>query len=718
MSDFSEKIKNRKKTDSIALDSASRRVYNSLGGIGEKYSVEGSSEAFALELIKISDFFEIPQPEFPKNESDFEALIQLFMSKTGITRRKITLKGKWWKEAAVPLITCDMEGKPYALLPGQRGYIFYEKGKAVRVTAENAEKFEKECYCLYKPMEQRSLSLRDFIGFMCGGFGKTDVIWLICVSMGAGLIGLIMPEINYFIFNSVIPSGTTDELFGIAVLIVGTVIVQALCGLARKSWVLRIGNKTEILAQNALWSRILNLPTDFFRDYSSGELSNRAYAMDDICEILSGELIPTLLTFIFSFVYIFQISSIAPTMVLPSLVIISLTLGVNVGTAVLRLRYTAYNNSVKGELSGLVFQLLEGITKIKLSGAEVRAFNKWSEVYSRLKIMMSKPLLISRAVGSAIGFGGTIYLYYRAYKSGLSASDYIAFNTALVLFAGAVSSLSEVTSQLAALKPAFDMLKPILKAVPENSSGRKQVSHLSGDIKLNKVRFRYNKDMPFVIDGLDLHIEKGEYLGIVGSSGCGKSTLVRLLLGFEKPHSGSIYYDMQDIEGLDIRSVRQRIGTVLQNGKLFSGDIYSNIVVCAPWLDLDAAWEAAEISGLAEDIENMPMGMYTMLSENGGGLSGGQKQRLLIARAVAPKPDILIFDEATSALDNITQAQVVKSLDELGCTRIVIAHRLSTIKNCSRIIYLDKGKIAEEGTYEELMELNGLFAETARRQTV
>ncbi|MCD8158109.1 MAG: hypothetical protein LUD77_04225 [Clostridiales bacterium] len=508
MSDFSEKIKNRKKTDSAALDSASRRVYSSLGGIGQKYSNSGSTEDFALELIKISDYFEIPAPEFPKSEKDSETLTQLFMSKTEVTRRRINLKGKWWKDASVLLITFDKDENPRALLPGSGGYIYYENGKAVRVKAENAENFEKECYCFYKPMVQKSLSLKEFMGFMFSSFGKADVIWLICVSLGAGLIGLIMPEINYFIFNSIIPSGTTDESFGISALIVGTVIVQALCGLARRSWVLRIGNKTEISAQNALWSRILNLPTDFFRNYSSGELSNRAYAMDDICEILSGELIPTILTFVFSFVYVFQISSIAPVMVLPSLVIIFLTIAVNVGTAVLRLRYTAYNNSVKGELSGLVFRLLEGITKIKLSGAEVRAFNKWSEVYSRLKIMISKPLLLSKAVGNAVGFGGTIYLYYKAYKCGLSASDYIAFNTALVLFTGAVSSLSEVTSQIAALKPAFDMLKPIIETVPENSYSRKQVSSLSGDIKLNKVRFRYNNDMPFVIDGLDLHIKK------------------------------------------------------------------------------------------------------------------------------------------------------------------------------------------------------------------
>ena len=241
---------------------------------------------------------------------------------------------------------------------------------------------------------------------------------------------------------------------------------------------------------------------------------------------------------------------------------------------------------------------------------------------------------------------------------------------------------------------------------------------LSGNIELNQVYFRYCDDMPYVLDGINLTVRSGEYLGIAGSSGCGKSTLLRILLGFEKPESGSVYYDLQDLSGLDMRSVRRRIGVVLQNGRLFSGDIFSNIAAGTPWLSVEEAWDAARACGLAEDIESFPMGMSTLISDGGGGLSGGQQQRLLIARALASKPDMIMFDEATSALDNITQAQIVKTLEGLDCTRIVIAHRLSTIKNCSRIIYLDKGRVVEEGTYDELMELNGRFAAMARRQIV
>ena len=222
--------------------------------------------------------------------------------------------------------------------------------------------------------------------------------------------------------------------------------------------------------------------------------------------------------------------------------------------------------------------------------------------------------------------------------------------------------------------------------------------------------------MPYVIDGMDLKIRAGEYVAIVGSTGCGKSTLVRLLLGFETPEKGAVYYDGRDLAGLDLRSLRRRIGTVMQDGGLFQGDIYSNIVISAPQLGLDEAWEAAELSGIADDIRAMPMGMQTMISEGQGGISGGQKQRLMIARAVAPKPKILIFDEATSALDNKTQKQISDALDALKCTRIVIAHRLSTIRNCDRILVLEGGKIIEEGSYDALIAQNGFFAELVARQ--
>jgi ABC-type bacteriocin/lantibiotic exporter with double-glycine peptidase domain len=292
----------------------------------------------------------------------------------------------------------------------------------------------------------------------------------------------------------------------------------------------------------------------------------------------------------------------------------------------------------------------------------------------------------------------------------------MAFNISYGMVSGSFASLAGIALTLANIKPVLEMALPIIKTVPEISTGKKVVSKLSGTIEINNVSFRYNDNMPLVLDNLSLKIRSGQYVAIVGTTGCGKSTLMRLILGFEQPQKGAVYFDGKDLSTIDLKSLRRNIGVVMQSGKLFSGDVFSNITISAPWLTMDDAWAAAEMAGIADDIRSMPMGMHTVISEGSGGVSGGQRQRLMIARAIAPKPKILMFDEATSALDNITQKKVSGSLDRLKCTRIVIAHRLSTIKQCDRIIVLDKGKIIEDGKFDELITDGGYFAELVKRQ--
>ena len=307
-------------------------------------------------------------------------------------------------------------------------------------------------------------------------------------------------------------------------------------------------------------------------------------------------------------------------------------------------------------------------------------------------------------------------MYYLAVKNSVSIADYYSFNTAYGMVTGAFMSLSGIALTAAQIKPVLDMIKPILEAVPEIAEGKQVITRVSGAVELNNVSFRYGENLPWVLDDLSLKIRPGQYVAIVGRTGCGKSTLMRLLLGFERPQKGAVYYDGRDLETIDLKSLRRKTGVVMQNGKLFQGDIYSNIVISAPWLSVADAWEAAELAGIADDIRRMPMGMHTLISEGSGGISGGQRQRLMIARAIAPRPRILMLDEATSALDNLTQKTVSDSLDSLRCTRIVIAHRLSTIRQCDRIIVLDQGRIVEDGTYDELLAAGGAFAELVARQ--
>ena len=323
---------------------------------------------------------------------------------------------------------------------------------------------------------------------------------------------------------------------------------------------------------------------------------------------------------------------------------------------------------------------------------------------------------LNTVISLAISLAGTIIMYVMAVKSGISVADYYAFGTAYGMVSGAFTALAGIALTVAQIKPILHMVKPFFDTAPEVSDGKQVITRLSGGIELSNVSFRYSENMPLVVDDMSLKIRPGQYVAIVGKTGCGKSTLMRLLLGFEHPQKGAIYYDGRDLERIDLRSLRRRIGSVMQNGKLFQGDIYSNIVISAPWLSPNEAWEAAELAGIAEDIRKMPMGMSTIISEGSGGISGGQRQRLMIARAIAPKPRILMFDEATSALDNLTQKKISEALDSLKCTRIVIAHRLSTIKQCDRILVLDHGKIIEDGKYDELIAKNGFFAELVARQ--
>lgn len=411
----------------------------------------------------------------------------------------------------------------------------------------------------------------------------------------------------------------------------------------------------------------------------------------------------------------------APALVIPSLIITLATVVFTVVSAFVQMKVSKKEMELSSKESGMSYALISGVQKIKLSGAEMRAFARWGNLYAEEARLAYNPpmfLKINSVISSAISLAGTLMMYWVAVSSGVSVADYYAFNTAYGMISGAFISLAGMALTVAQIKPIMDMVKPILEAVPEISEGKQMITRLSGSIELDNVSFRYNENMPLVIDDLSLKIRPGQYVAIVGATGCGKSTLLRLMLGFESPQKGAVYVDGKDIEVVDLKSLRRNIGVVMQNGKLFTGDIFSNITISAPWLTMDEAWHAAELSGIAEDIRRMPMGMHTMISEGSGGISGGQRQRLMIARAIAPKPKVLMFDEATSALDNITQKTVSESLDSLKCTRIVIAHRLSTIKQCDRILVLDKGKIIEDGTYDELIQRGGFFAELVARQRV
>jgi len=463
----------------------------------------------------------------------------------------------------------------------------------------------------------------------------------------------------------------------------------------------------------------LLLPPRFFVEHQPGELTNRAMAVTKLVQLLMQVVFTTGLSSVLSLVYIVQIASFAPQLTIPALFVLVVNAAVTTGATLANMRYDQKQLENTAGLSGTLVSLLSGISKIKLAGAERRAFIRWAQDYAQVaKTIYDRPLLLkaSSVITTATGLAGTILIYFLASATQVSVADYMAFNVAYGMVTGAIMALAGIGTQIAAIQPTMKLVEPVLKCQPEAREGDHPVESVTGAIELANVAFRYSEDGPAIVDDLSLSIHPGDYVAIVGRTGCGKSTLVRLLLGFEEPERGTICYGGRDIATLDKRSLRRHIGVVLQTGRLVSGNIFQNITLSAPHLTMDQVWEAAELAGIADDIRAMPMGMFTHISEGSGSISGGQRQRLLIARAVAAKPKLLIFDEATSALDNITQRQVSDALGALDCTRVVVAHRLSTIRNCDRILVLDGGHIVEDGTYDDLLAQNGVFAELVERQ--
>ena len=638
-------------------------------------------------------------------------------------RRNVKLEKGWYRDAFGPMLAFRKEdGAAVALLPKPfSGYSFTdpETGAKTALNRQTAALFEPDAICFYRPLPLRELGIPDLILYLKDCLSTGDYLAIVALTLLPVLIGLLMTNITRALTGFVRESGDLTLLLGTSVFMVSAIVSSQLIGVVKDLMMNRVELKTSLSTEAAMMMRVLNMPANFFRRFSSGELSSRYSAVNQLCELLLSSVFSTGLSSLLSLLYIGQIFHYAPALVGPALLIILATVLLSVVSVLTQMKLSREIMEKGARQNGLSFALISGVQKIRLAGAEKRAFAKWAHAYAdAVEPSYNPPVLIkaNTAITSAISLVGTIVLYYLAVKTRVSPSEYIAFNTAFGAVSAAFASLTGVALSVARIKPILEMAEPILKTQPESSENRAMVTRLSGSIELSNVYFRYNEHMPYVVDGMSLKIKAGEYIAIVGATGCGKSTLMRLLLGFETPERGAIYYDGKDMSKLDLRSLRRRIGAVTQDGSLFQGDIYSNIVISAPQLSLDEAWEAAEIAGIADDIRAMPMGMQTILAEGQGGISGGQKQRLMIARAVAPKPKILMFDEATSALDNKTQKKVSDALDALKCTRIVIAHRLSTIRNCDRILVLDKGKILEDGTYDELIAKNGYFAELVARQ--
>jgi len=644
-----------------------------------------------------------------------------------VRTRQVMLKGNWWNQESGPMVGfVEQDKRPVALLPGRRGFQLYDPQSRANtcVDADLAAKLHGFAYVFYRPFPPRALTLGDILSFALKDCGA-DAATVVSMGIGAGLLGMATPIFTGVIFDSVIPGAQRGTLAEVSVFLVISALATALFTLTRSLATLRLESKMEASIQAAVWDRLLALPAPFFRNFTSGDLARRSLGISQIREALTGSALATILTGMFSitscalmFYYSRPLGLIASLLVFCSSLVFTFC-------GWLQVRILREVTTLGGRISGMTLQFINGIAKFRVAGTEARAFAVWAREFAKQRVLSMRARKISNLVAifnSAFPVLAWVVIFYSASAlmkssdaSMLTTGEFLAFVAAFVQFSTGALELSSALISVLNVVPLYERAKPILTSLPEVVPSQTAPPELTGNIDLHHVSFRYRDEGPLALRDLSLGVKAGQFAAIVGPSGSGKSTVFRLLLGFETPGSGAIYFDGQDLADLDVQAVRRQIGVVLQNAKLMTGSIFRNIVGDGT-LTIDDAWEAARLAGLEEDLKNMPMGMHTVVSEGGGGLSGGQRQRLLIARAIVHKPQIILFDEATSALDNRTQAIVSQSLKALNATRLVIAHRLSTVMRADRIFVLDKGSLVESGRYDELMAQGGLFAQMAKRQ--
>jgi NHLM bacteriocin system ABC transporter ATP-binding protein len=678
----------------------------------------------ACRLVAEAAHIPLNRDIIPASTGSPASRIEALAVASGFRVRKIVLDAGWFRRDSGPLLVFRKNsGEPAAALPrGAARYDLYDPatGRVSAIKADTAGAIDGEGYMFYTPFPERPLSGRDLLAFALRG-QRTDLFMILAMGAGAALLGLFTPILTATVVDTVIPQADAGMLTQIGVIILACALASAAFAAARGMALLRVEGKIDAKLQAAVTDRLLSLPAAFFKGYTAGDLASRSLSINAINSILSGVAINALLAFVFSsfnllllFYYDWQLALLANAFVFANLLLVT-------AASLLIVKKQRPLVDLQGAKQGMELAYLTGISKLRLTGSEPRAFGAWSDILAKASTLgyeSGKMFNLVNAVNAAfptLASMALFYWFFHARTEALSLGRFLSFFAAFAAFQTAmVQLISSLPGSLAAI-PLYKRAQPILTAAPEVDAAKSKPKELRGEIEISHVVFRYQPEARPVLADLSIHVAPGEFVALVGDSGTGKSTVLRLLLGFETPESGAVFYDGQDIRRLDVRELRRCIGVVLQNDKPFAGSLFENIAGAAS-LTLDEAWEASRMVGLEEDIKAMPMGMHTLVPPGGAGFSGGQIQRLIIARALARRPKILFFDEATSALDNTTQSVVSQSVASLKVTRLVIAHRLSTVIGADRIYVLRQGKVVETGTFQELMTRKGVFYELAQRQ--
>ena len=657
---------------------------------------------------------------------------------SNIRLRKVALKDNWYKQDNGALFgyyqeNQEFELKPVALIPQKTGdYICIspeydnQENQTLRVDENLSSKIHPFAYMFYRPLQDKPVNFWQLIKFSSHGMLK-DAILFVMLGILTSIVGLLIPELTRVFMDTIIPQAAKNMAVQISALVLLCVISAAIFSFVKALAMTRMETRSDASLQSAVMDRLLKLPVGFFKDFTAGELAQKTMAVSSMRSMVFGTVISSGMSLIFALVYLFQLFRYSGYLLAWGLLFCIVPIVLTAAVTFIKYKWNKQLIEISSHISGTLFQFVTGVNKLVMTASEKRAFSVWAKMFARQNESTScseRVDIVYSTFTSAYSLIVTMAFYgifMKAISTGkmdaLSTGSFMAFMSSYAAFQGSLISTANALTQSIQIVPMYEQAKIILQAEPEIQESKPAVSKLSGAIEISHISFRYSPDTPLILKDVSIKINPGEFIAIVGGSGSGKSTLLRVLLGFEKAEAGSVFFDNQDLSSLDVGSIRRNMGVVLQNSTIMQGSIYSNIIGSSA-LSIDDAWKAAEMAGLADDIRDMPMGMHTMVSTGGGTLSGGQRQRLIIARAIARRPNILIFDEATSALDNRTQAQVSNSLESLKVTRIVIAHRLSTIINADRIYVLNHGVIEESGNYEELMKKDGFFAELAKRQQV